>query len=215
MIQLAKVTSVSPLEVRPKTAPDGSSTAVDWVDRSVAEVALGDDVLVDTFDRKVALLHRLSTDVGWARRTIVKAVQVDYALQTALADDAELQFAVAADAQYLVTGRLRLQGPTGGDAKLAWTYPTGAAIVWSVGGPDVAAASNIAAINLRAYSTADEVQVGLLGTTSTQRLFIPIHALIDTAGTAGTVALRHAQATSNATATSVLTLSSMQVERVG
>lgn len=133
-MQLAKVTSVSPLEVRLKTAPDGSSTAVDWVDWSVAEVDVEDDVLVATFDRKVALLHRLADDAGMAlvaarAKRVTSTVSVPNNTVTAVALN-DTVYETSAAMHDPVTNSNRVTVPVDG------LYDVQASALWSGNGND-------------------------------------------------------------------------------
>lgn len=58
-MDLAKVVSVVPFAVRMKTSAAGSSTVVQMVDATLPAVAVGDDVLVGLFDRRLVVLHKI------------------------------------------------------------------------------------------------------------------------------------------------------------
>ncbi|MFF7200527.1 hypothetical protein [Streptomyces sp. NPDC008141] len=134
-----------------------------------------------------------------------------------LQNDNHLLGSMAANAKYLVIARLAVNGPSGGDFKMAWTMPTGTTVSQRFcRGPAVSSASSTADTTVRSSGINGghlvEINYGLF-TTGTQS-FIEEILHVETAGTAGTCQLRWAQNISSATATTVELGSWLEIRRV-
>ncbi|WP_328860881.1 hypothetical protein [Streptomyces sp. NBC_00306] len=134
-----------------------------------------------------------------------------------LQNDNHLLGSMAANAVYLVTVRLAVNGASGGDFKMAWSMPTGTtASQRFCFGPDVSSAASTAGTTVRASGITNghlvEINYGLF-TTGTQS-YIEETLRVETASTAGTCQLRWAQNAISATGTTVEAGSWLEIKRV-
>jgi parallel beta-helix repeat protein len=132
---------------------------------------------------------------------------------TALVDDADLQFAVAAGEVWELSGTLFVDGSQAGDFGVRITTPASPTGYWRSTGPNGSASSTTATSILptaQLFNTTPTV--GMLGAG----VIVPVQItglLVNT--TAGTVKIQWAQGTSDATATIVKAGSYLRAKRVG
>lgn len=119
---------------------------------------------------------------------------------TAVADNA-LTLPVAANAIYHVSCGFVVSGPTGGDWKFEWSFPTGATAQRFTHGP-ATAVTTVRSTQIHARSATLATVLGY-GTDGSENSFIREEMWLTTAGTAGNLALTWAQLTANATSTTV------------
>lgn len=129
---------------------------------------------------------------------------------TTLADDGELFVSVAASCRYEVYARVKYTAATAGDLKLGWSGPSGATLIWNMGGP----ASGVTDATGSPYWGANTLAgTDIVGGTGTDLICQPSGILV-TSTTAGTLRLRFAQGTSSATATTIYAGSSLVLRRL-
>lgn len=143
--------------------------------------------------------------------TVVKSANTARTSTTTLAADPHLALSVAASATYLLDGFIDYDGAFGaGGLKIDFTLPASATLRW---GP----LGNVVADTTQKY-TSNTVSTGSLpvGTYGTggNHTGATLRGYLTVAGTAGTVTLRWAQDTSNATATTVYAGSWMRLLRM-
>ena len=145
---------------------------------------------------------------------------------TTQTDDPHLTFTVEANAVYECRGWIKFDGPTAGDIGTGWTLPSGADGEWTCYGAGlspVIAFSNTGVATLDTQSSrgytirTDSIDLaagrtlGCLGAGTA--LTASIHALLRTGSNSGTFALKWAQFTSDATATTMYTDSMLCLTR--
>ncbi len=117
--------------------------------------------------------------------------------------DTGLAVALEADSIYVWDAYIAYDAGATGDLKLAWTVPAGVTGHWAGLGLGTGTAGSIgdmSAIRAAGYGSGNTLSYG--GSASFSGLLaLRAVGFIDTAGTAGTLQLQFAQATSNATAT--------------
>jgi hypothetical protein len=155
----------------------------------MAEIRAGARIKASTFNALAPVTGRLASDIGRTSTTTVAATG--------------LSVPVVASALYAVTGYVPFSAPTAGDLKLALVGPTGATGHWGV----MAMATNTTGVTgdvtcsrVVGFTTAQTLSVG--GVDS-EELHATLMGTIQTSTTAGTLALYHAQGTSNGTAATV------------
>ena len=129
---------------------------------------------------------------------------------TALQNDDDFAFTVAASASYVLDAYLMINGaPTGtGDFKLDFTVPTSATMKYTSFGVTTSSAIQYED-TVNANSTARPV-----GTNGATDMGVALRAFVITSSTAGTVQMRWAQNTSSGTATIVRANSWMRLTRI-
>lgn len=143
---------------------------------------------------------------------IVKATN-ESVVNATLQNDNDLLFALAANAVYEVEAFLIVTGPTAADIQTAWTVPSGATGSRLCMGPTPTAA---------AFTGQEQTQARMSahgwGTAVTYSIETSAVALVErgpvATTTAGTLTLRWAQVTTNATATVVGANSYLKVTRI-
>lgn len=154
----------------------------------------------------------------YARKTADESVTSSTAVQ----NDDELFFSVAANAVYAVTGWIKYSGP--GDLQIDWTTPTDALGEWvgfgngttvytGTGGNAVTTDTSSSAGYMIRTETNDVAQSRTFGGISTNTYAVAIYGTLRTGATAGTYQFQWAQGTSNATATTVYTDSWLCLQR--
>lgn len=137
---------------------------------------------------------------------------------TTIADDSDLIVPVEANAIYFIRFTVHAAAVLASDIKTAWSAPSGATGNRSVLGPGSTAsdanADNIA-IRMGVHGLTTEITYSGVRNSNGAQFLIIETSLITTAGTAGNVAFRWAQATSGATATIVQSGSWAEYRRVG
>ncbi|MEV0805725.1 hypothetical protein [Micromonospora sp. NPDC050200] len=120
--------------------------------------------------------------------------------QTAVADDPHLTLPAQANAIYLMECVLGVDGAAAGDLKVAWSVPAGAFMNRATDGPAPSATDrDNLTVTRRINGSATELTYGLVGAGAATN--VEERAVLVTSGTAGSVTLRWAQATSSTTAT--------------
>jgi hypothetical protein len=141
--------------------------------------------------------------------------------------DPHLQFELEANAVYILDGWIKFDGPAAADINIDWTIPSGTLgeyTSWGTGnaviGSSSAPALQTDTQDVRGYMIRTETNdisqprsFGCLGTGATP-LTLKIMGTVRTASTPGTYSLDWAQATSNATATTLYTDSWLRLQRI-
>lgn len=145
---------------------------------------------------------------------IFKGVDQSYNNDTTLNDDAVLKFSAAANSRYRVELFAMISGVSGADVKVAWGVPVGASGFRSVLGPaNTSTTRNNTTMQVGAHPFLTEVSYGLPSTEPNLPIALQERFIITTAAAPGTVVFRHAQNSSNATATTVHWSSYMTVKK--
>lgn len=144
--------------------------------------------------------------------TIHKTTAQTVTNSTALVDDTQLAAEVDANSVYVVTLVLMVDGPTAGDIRVSWSTPAGALtgsrlVVGAAVGTSSADATQVRATR---HNWPTEVGYGV----ETLDARISERCVLTTGATAGTLQLRWAQQTANATPTRVITGSYMTIRKV-
>lgn len=130
---------------------------------------------------------------------------------TTLADDADLQVPVVANATYQLTLYGIYTASTAGDLKGGWSGPSGAALDWTINGP-ASDQNTLTGIHYNGWNTiAGTDNIGGAGGGAVV-FFAPMGILTTT--TAGTLKWRFAQATSDATGTTMKSGSTLLLRQV-
>jgi hypothetical protein len=142
---------------------------------------------------------------------------------TTASNDTQLTFTVDANAVYVLDGYLKYSGP--GDFLMGWTVPTGTLGEWQGLGNGTTAISATSTgstqqdivsswgYTVRTEST-DIADTRTYGGVATTAFGIQVRALFRVGSTGGTLALRWAQGTTHATATTLYTDSHLRLEKV-
>lgn len=131
---------------------------------------------------------------------------------TTLGDVTGLAVTLEANATYVFDGYVAYSSGATPDIKFGWTVPSGVTGHWSLHGMGTSSSwpGNIDSQHVTSYSST--IPAGGDGTTPTLAVWPLGYLVMDT--TAGTVQLRFAQNTSNASDTTVLTGSWLRFQRV-
>lgn len=134
---------------------------------------------------------------------------------TALQNDNELLAAVLANTLYRVDMFVIYDGATTGDIKLGFTAPAGATFDWTATAfdPAIGAGALIGSVKLSHSTIASAEPAGAVGTGAGNRSVARIAGWLLVAGTAGTFQFQWAQNASDATATTVLAGSVLEITR--
>lgn len=144
----------------------------------------------------------------WVRKTSDESVTSSTVLQ----NDDQLKLTLAASSVYEFTAYIGYEGPTTGDIKIAFSYPTGGTISWAPVGGIAALSSDTATtvvIRPRVDNTSDTFGAFGVGTPCVVRL----SGIVLTSTTAGDLQMQWAQGTSDVTATIVKTNSFLRAEK--
>jgi hypothetical protein len=141
---------------------------------------------------------------------IIKPSDEPVTSSTTLQNDDHLLFSVAANATYILDAYLITSGATAatGDLKIDWTVPAGTTMRYTSSG---VVASSPAVQYEATVNTPGASRT--IGTNGSADMGVPLRAVIVTSATAGTVQLRWAQNTSNATPTIIRANSWLRVTR--
>jgi hypothetical protein len=143
-----------------------------------------------------------------------KPSSTDRSSTTTLTDDPHLTVTVTAGAVYKLTMYLTWTGGTTGAFKAAFNAPSGTTGRWSLYGPDLSIVSGATTSGVRLSSSSSLTTGQLAGSSSTS---VPVTALptgLITAGASGAFTFQWAQNGSDATVTSLLPGSWMELKRV-
>lgn len=130
---------------------------------------------------------------------VFKLTDTTFTSNNTLADDPDLQVAVAASSVYVMECYLPYEAGTPGDGLIKFVGPTGATMIWSSGSLASNATVSTSATDRNKKSITQQVVVGGVG-TGTGVECRPV-GLLTIGGTAGTFKLQTAQSTSDATST--------------
>jgi hypothetical protein len=144
--------------------------------------------------------------------SVFKTVDESVANSTTLQDDDELQVTLAANATYTFEALIVVEGDSAGDFDFRLTEADGTYQVVSTGGT-AAAGGGVSGGTIRVWSHGHSADITLALITGDVSL-IRIHGSIESAGAGGIFKLEWAQATSNATPTTVKAGSYFKVRRV-
>jgi hypothetical protein len=155
----------------------------------VVDIRAGARIKASLLNSLAPVMGRLVSDVSRTSTTTVASTG--------------LSVPVAASALYAITGYVPFSAPTAADLKLALVGPTGATGHWgamAMATTTSGVAGNVTCSRAVAFTTAASLSVG--GVDS-EELHATLMGTIQTSTTAGTLALYHAQVTSNGTAATV------------
>lgn len=128
---------------------------------------------------------------------------------TTLVNDDALIIAMQINARYVLQGLVVVDTGTTSDFKAAWTVPAGGAIgKWTLVGQDASSNFNRGSISAATAVTIAGAGIGTF-------IYIPVCAIVTTAGTAGNLTFQWAQNTVEAVNTRVKTDSWLTLTRVG
>jgi len=116
----------------------------------------------------------------------------------ALQDDDALALAVAASSTYVLDGLVIYSAATAADAQFAVTGPSGASCAWSAHGLSSSAASTSGSILSAASTIGDAGALTVGGVAAGTKVTAHVRGLVTVAATAGTLTLRWAQASADA-----------------
>ncbi|MFF1684600.1 hypothetical protein [Streptomyces sp. NPDC058254] len=153
-------------------------------------------------------LARGAQPISIVRKTADETVTNSITVQ----DDDQLTVAVAANSVYTVESFLIYDGDTTGDFRLTFTGPSGAAMDWTPNGASASQSAGTGSIKLERQPLGVESTLGASG-AGAKAVAMP-RGLLSTGGTAGTLTLRWAQATSSATATTVFANSWLRLTKI-
>lgn len=143
----------------------------------------------------------------------IKTANTDKTSDTTLAADPHLFVPIAANSIYLLFGWFVYSGaaaPAGG-IQFDWTGPAGFSMRWSSNG--VNGHGGVGALTDNDVVVINAADIRNHGTNLGTKMSMHPMGVVRTVGTAGTLALRWAQATSNATATTLEIDSFIRVEK--
>lgn len=157
-----------------------------------------------------ANLETISDEIGgwFARKTGDQQIT-----NNTLTNDTELVVPVVANAVYVVTGLIIYNGLAAAQIKFGWSVPAGATLSWNPGALDSSVTAAFAGIIGRAwYNSGSTPTLGIDGTA--QNVVATPNGLLVVGANAGNLQFKWAQATTNATATTVKTDSYLALVRV-
>jgi len=131
---------------------------------------------------------------------------------TTLADVSGMALAVAANAEYWVEMILIYTATTTADLKVGWTTPAGVSGSWNGWGPQSATTTLASSINTEVRTWAQNNALG--GLPGPVAAIARMVGTLVVGGTAGTLQLRAAQNTSEATTTSIMTNTVLKLQRL-
>lgn len=144
----------------------------------------------------IAVSNGLAVAAGvGSQRTPYKAADATGRTTTTLAVDTDLLATVEANATYTVEGHFEFTGAAGGDIKFDWVIPSGAALTWALLGTGTANFTDYDASVITATTAR-----GARGNGATVQSANP-RGTLTVSSTSGTIQVRWAQNTTNATAT--------------
>lgn len=150
-------------------------------------------------------------------QTVVKTADETRTSTTTVADDGHLVASLEANSVYRWSSTLLVDGPEAADATITWTVPPGATGGWApVAGtlgttvPDGSAQIKVAA---RQYGSNSDIGVMASSATLAGIIAMPT-GIVSTGATPGLLRLRWAQQTTNATAVTLRSGSTLQVIKV-
>lgn len=126
---------------------------------------------------------------------------------TTLVDDAALRFPMSGTERVQFRFTVFYRGPAAGDIKFAVSVPSGASVTYGTPNSVKVDAAGALAVQPITFTAGTEITFGTLGTGGTEALCAEIVGEVLTAGTAGEVILRWAQATATVGDTTVLSRS--------
>ena len=153
-------------------------------------------------DTGTYMFHNGSAWVPWNPNNLFKYKTANETVNntTTLQNDDDLFAAVLANSVYLVTGNLRVASQTNADFIINWTAPSGYAFDWSLH-TLAASAASITDDYLGGYAAGSQPPLAGLGGST---VIAKVEGLLTIAGTAGTFRLQWAQNTAQASGTSLL-----------
>lgn len=176
-------------------------------DTTLARTAAG----VLTLTGALAATNGLSVAAGvGSMRSPYKAADAAARVSTTtLAVDTDLVITVEANATYALSGHLQFSAAAGGDIKFDWLIPAGASLNWALLGTGTVNFTDNDASIVSATTAR-----GARGNGSTVQSANPQGTLV-VSSTAGSIQLRWAQNTSNATGTILKAGSRIRLDRIG
>lgn len=143
-----------------------------------------------------------------------KTTDTSRASTTTLADDEHLTFTVEANAVYAMDGWIKYFASTTPDIQIGFATPTGTLGEWGWLMPGSTTTGTATAGYSIRTDTNDAADPRAGYGTSDSNMYTPISGLWRIGSTAGSLTLRWAQNTSNATATIVFTDSWLRLQRI-
>lgn len=144
-------------------------------------------------------------EIDKAPQIVKKASDTSKSSDTTLAADPELKFWLAANEEVAFQVVLQYAGPAAGDIQVAMVVPTGAAIRYGVPGSIKIDAADALVVQNDAAASGTAMTFG----ASTFRRNIVIEGSVNNGATAGYLEVHWAQATSDATSTTVYAITSV------
>jgi hypothetical protein len=146
----------------------------------------------------------------FARKTASQSVTNSTTLQ----DDTHMQLSVTANSTYRLEGYLIFNGAaSAANLKMGWSAPSGATLDWIGTGQNATATTTSGPVITNSQTIASNTyQLGTIGTGTNMAALIK--GLLIVGGTGGTFKLQWAQATANATATTMVQNSHIELRRV-
>lgn len=143
-----------------------------------------------------------------------KPSSTDRSSTTTLAGDPHLTVTATAGAVYRLSGYLTWTGGQTGAFKAAFSVPSGSTGRWSLYGPDLSIAASATTSGIRHSSSSSLTTAQLAGSSSTSVAVTALPTGLLTAGASGAFTFQWAQNGSDATVTSLLSGSWMELKRV-
>lgn len=134
--------------------------------------------------------------------TVVKPSDETVASSTTFQNDDHLVLAVPSNSMFIMEAMIFYTADGAADFKPGWLGPASATMQWVTNGGSITDTTNPTGANRLVFAITEASFAGAPGMGAIVMAFMP-RGLLVTAGTAGNLQLRWAQATSNATATAV------------
>lgn len=188
------------------TAATGTTTQI--TTHTTATDPHGDRAAAATYtDQQIAALSALT-------QLKVKTADETRTATITVADDGHLYASLDANSTYRFRAMLLFDGPEAADASITFTAPTGATGGWSpiAGTLGTTTPDGSASVKMAARQFGSNSDIGVMASSATLAGLIALpHGLVATGPTPGTLRLRWAQQTSNATAVTLKAGSTLEV----
>jgi hypothetical protein len=168
------------------------------------------------------LLDKATNQVGFAVGSTVsfrdlfvsKGADQTVNNSTVLVNDSALALSVVANAKYILEAYVKYDSGTTPDIKFAWTGPAGATLDWIPNTPPAGATGVNSALSVGNTAIGDGAAVAAGGVGAGTAVVAHMTGTLTVAGTAGSLQLRWAQNTGDASDTKVLAGSWLRLTRV-
>lgn len=132
---------------------------------------------------------------------------------TTLQDDDHLILPVLANASYFMQAQILYHGGTAGGLKLGWSGPSGATLLWTIGGAAFGSGANAPNTYFGANGLGGSDILGTDGVGGIDMFATP-HGTLVTSSTPGSLTLRWAQGVSDSATTTVKAGSVLMLQRI-